>query len=1140
MSLRRCFVSIFVFGIFLLSFFAIVNSVQAVACGGSCAGSTAVCDGTLTCDNTRAARTFKCGNRFDTCIGANANHKTCTNNNAWDVTAPCDGTSAPESFDTCPSASNGIVRTAAWGALSACSASCGTGTQTQTCNCSASNGCVVTCLNPTAACNATNSPTCCVDSAPIAPYSVSVTNNNPAPYTTPTRVDVRWWFGSGWEGCSQPWGYVCSGRSNTFSIKIDGVERVTGLASNVLLNTITIGSWGAHTAEVCAANGYATTCSSPTSFTITPPDCTVTGQSPTSGCYTSFPTLSITSIGDGADSVQYAVDNENSFTDPWVCNSGWRVPGLPYSSCNPATGTYYWSVRAQSTNNPILCNTSALSPVYTIGVDKTAPSIPNPALVQVADGATGNYFVTTSWGDSTDTGCAGMSAMPYSSEMSLTNGGALVSGWDNRWTAGKTQTTSSSYPAGTTLYTRVKSKDTLGWESAWGTNSIVISCPALAPVDAPVITAPAASACLASSSTTINWTYGGNWGNGCGGTYTFEVREGASVLASVGSGVNTATVALTHGTHTIQVCAKNNVGSTCSASRTFSIDIQAPNPPAPVVSAVSCSGSVSVTWPEVSDNGCLGGVQYWLQTKDSAGNWYTNGWTSSLSSIITNTPVIGRAYQAQALSGDNGASHTYQSGWSGGTQWSTGALYCCPTTPTLISPIGGITCNDPTFPSLYQWNAVADATGYNLTISKGVSACVSSFAVGDITSYTLSAGQIAACEALGSGAYSWTIQATYDGGCSPSALSSVGAFTFNKTAQTFHVGGQLVEKVGEDCQDISLMSNFTLEPVISPSEGVTADCKMPTMSSYSCDFTINNQSGQCTNPNITVTMKGTYAGYSDIGWRSGGTAGACNGTPTSRTYTPGVIENATPLFFQYDNGGGGWFKMAQTSFNSRMSGRLNYLPASITAYDQDDSAVNRYLIEGSSGNIMQSEPVAIGASDMPYSANNWYTTNYSANTDISYSKYIDYIKARKSYTKITDLTEIEGDGIYSISTPVTLTAAQFDGKKVVLVVEGAAATFSGATFIPANGSLALVAKDIIIDPTVTEIDAILVGQTVSTGEAPVGLKIKGNLISESAVDVKRTQTNARKPSLFVVFNPKTYLDVLPYLSTSTYDWRQIQ
>jgi hypothetical protein len=176
---------------------------------------------------------------------------------------------------------------------------------------------------------------------------------------------------------------------------------------------------------------------------------------------------------------------------------------------------------------------------------------------------------------------------------------------------------------------------------------------------------------------------------------------------------------------------------------------------------------------------------------------------------------------------------------------------------------------------------------------------------------------------------------------------------------------------------------------------------------------------------------------------------------------------------------------------------------------------------------------------LTYSTNNWFTDGYLQANDISYSKYIDYIKARKDFKTITNLSEITTDGMYSISSPVTLSATQFDGKKVVLVVQGTSATFT-SDFIPAGGAVAVLAKDIIIDPSVTEIDAILIGQTVTTGQSAMGLKIKGNLIDESALSVERTQSDGRMPSLFVVSNVQMYLDLLPYLSTSTYDWRQIQ
>ena len=253
---------------------------------------------------------------------------------------------------------------------------------------------------------------------------------------------------------------------------------------------------------------------------------------------------------------------------------------------------------------------------------------------------------------------------------------------------------------------------------------------------------------------------------------------------------------------------------------------------------------------------------------------------------------------------------------------------------------------------------------------------------------------------------------------------------------------------------------------------------------------------------------------------------------------------------------GAWFKLKDSSFNSRQSPRQNGVPNSAQMYDADDSA-NNYILSGKSGLLVQNVALNPGTNALDgtgkpiYSQNNWYTNAYQSVDDITYSKYIEYIKARKDFKTVTTLpltnVSFPTDGVYSVPGGITLSDTSiFNGKNIVLVVDGTV-TFSKkniatTTFIPATGSIAVLAKNITIDPDVTEIDAILIGQTVTLDEAAIGLKIKGNLIDEDAagLDLTRTQVNPNKPALFVVFDPKMYLDVLPYLSTSTYDWRQIQ
>ena len=637
-----------------------------------------------------------------------------------------------------------------------------------------------------------------------------------------------------------------------------------------------------------------------------------------------------------------------------------------------------------------------------------------------------------------------------------------------------------------------------------GTNSQAC-CVSSAP-QAPVITSAGNNSCTTNGTVSVNWTFGvggcgGAWGYACSTpSNTFLIKDGAATIASgIPSGTSpySSSVTLSSGSHSITVCANNGISQTCSSVSNVTINVDTTAPPVPVptirmVADAACSGKyfIAYSWNAVNDIGCAG--------IDLSPTPVVPPYKSQASSALADSTNIG-AFSMNLFPND---------GFSGNT---------------------------------FQTTTLSDVPGTKI--------------------YThVRSRDLLSTRSAWSGPETVTIP-------TPSPYP------------TIHVSGPLVEDNSRTCTDMSLLSNITLSPVVMPALGVTPVCTMPTTSSYSCNFTINNTSGLCVSPNISVTMTGSYSGYGSIGWRTGATsAEQCIGYPVSKTFAAGDAPATIPIYLTFNavlptatptpTPGGptltptpiglptptpilpfAWFKLSGTSFVSQQNNRQNFIPYYVQKYDTTD-VINHYILSGNAGLLVQNTSLAAGANALDafgkpvYSQNNWYTSNgYSSVNDMDYTRYIEYLKARKDYKTITNLSDIPADGIYSISSSVTLSSTnQFDGKKVVLVVQGDSATFN-ANFIPVNGSVAIVAKNIIIDPSVTEIDGILIGQTVSTGDSDVnGLKIKGNLIDEdvNGLAIGRNGGVGSKPSLFVVFDPKTYLDVIPYLSTSTYDWRQLQ
>lgn len=626
----------------------------------------------------------------------------------------------------------------------------------------------------------------------------------------------------------------------------------------------------------------------------------------------------------------------------------------------------------------------------------------------------------------------------------------------------------------------------------------------------------------------------------------------------------TGTCGLTGGTQT-RTCncgSENNCPTTCSGGAACgSTPSQAccvgAAPQAPTGLSVSpictTNGQTTINWT-FGTGGCGGA---WGLACSGASNTFSimDGASTIASGIPAGTNPYSRAITLSA------GAHSLR------VCASNGATSTCSTTPYAMTmtydttapgvPSGGAVsfaidpaCVDKYIPT-YSWNTVTDtgcaglnATSYHPQASSNVGFSTLLFGWSDSWINTTNK---AAATSYGPGTSLYFRVQSRDAFNNTSAMSS----TLTQVVPTpspyptiaMTISGSFTEEVGGSCYSGMTYnaSSLTFAPVVNPSVGTTVSCSK-TNTTYSCDISIDNTQGQCISPNVTLTLNASYPGYSSVGWRTGE---SCAGTAKDWDLTVGDNKVNIPLFFKYNggtgSGTGGWFKLSQASYNSRMSGRTNYIPNTISAYDSDDTTANRYMIIGTDGSIAQNNPVVVGPANTAYSQNNWYTNGYTHTSDVSYLQYIDYIKARKDVISITspDLSQINSDGIYTISAPVVLDETRFDGKKVVLVVQGASATFN-TNFVPVNGSVAILAKDIIIDPSVTEINGILIGQTVTMGASANGLKIKGNLVDEEAMQIERAQADARKPSLFVVFDMATYLNILPYLSTSTYDWKQLQ
>lgn len=241
-----------------------------------------------------------------------------------------------------------------------------------------------------------------------------------------------------------------------------------------------------------------------------------------------------------------------------------------------------------------------------------------------------------------------------------------------------------------------------------------------------------------------------------------------------------------------------------------------------------------------------------------------------------------------------------------------------------------------------------------------------------------------------------------------------------------------------------------------------------------------------------------------------------------------------------------WTKLKDSSYVSTNS-LYNLLSLTPVAYDADDTT-DQYFIVGNDG-VVAAPGIELDISNVTPTAktgNPEYKVTYTPESySLTPSSFLSYVRARKEYKVITDLGEITGSGIYVYSGDLAISSnvTPFNQSyKIVLIVSGTV-TISAApdnTFTP-TGTAAIVATTINFDSAITEAHGVFIGRTISTGtNATQGLKIVGNLIAQTTLSNNREWPTTTRPSVFIKFDQAKYISLLPYLSTASYQWRQIQ
>ncbi len=236
----------------------------------------------------------------------------------------------------------------------------------------------------------------------------------------------------------------------------------------------------------------------------------------------------------------------------------------------------------------------------------------------------------------------------------------------------------------------------------------------------------------------------------------------------------------------------------------------------------------------------------------------------------------------------------------------------------------------------------------------------------------------------------------------------------------------------------------------------------------------------------------------------------------------------------------GWVKIKEGSFVSKNS-LVQKIPILPIAYDSDDSANPYFLIGDNQSDGVVLAPLINLTLSNPNgkTSSREYYDQYTPTNSFSISGLINYLKSRKEVKTINNLTEITTDGIYQIDN-ITIDSIPtvFNQYSLLIIVNNQVNI--NVDFNPTK-SISIVSETINFSSSVTQAKGVFIGNTINTGSTVnQGLKIIGNLVVINSLNNQRQWTDPNKPAIFIIYKPQMYLDLLLYLSTAYYDWRQVE
>lgn len=243
-----------------------------------------------------------------------------------------------------------------------------------------------------------------------------------------------------------------------------------------------------------------------------------------------------------------------------------------------------------------------------------------------------------------------------------------------------------------------------------------------------------------------------------------------------------------------------------------------------------------------------------------------------------------------------------------------------------------------------------------------------------------------------------------------------------------------------------------------------------------------------------------------------------------------------------------WYKLKNASLNKISDHNISVVQNVNKFVDGDpDDTTERYVIIGDAGILLATNSYNPGPVYNPIEASsiNQYQGNYGSFNRAFLLSYYQYVTSRKLVREISDISQINTDGLFLIKTnSLTLTSNPPSYNFVLLIRKLDNSDYGDLTinvnnFGNTGKSYAFLAKNIIINSGTQIVNGIFISTNSFSYQNSEGLKINGNLLSSNPIVLNNRSDNSR-PSLFINYNAKMYLDLLPFLSISKYDWQQSQ